>query len=380
MLGRGGELRLLLLILLLFALRLCLYRGVAGGFPLLPVALCHWDCEWYIDVALNGYQAGPMMTPGPTFGQANWAFFPVYPGLVRTAIALFGLPAEQAAITVSNFFLCVFVFVSVKYLRAVNKDASGAALAVFLFAFPYTIYFSLPYTESTFAAITVMVFYLMSTQRLVAASLAAGVLSATRVTGVLITPILAIHYLRKILGAWSRGEAGQARIELRAAILPLALAPLGLFAFMLFLYAHVGDAFAFIHIQRGWGRPDRPPLDIFEDGLFAFDLGSIFAPKMQSATFAALCAAAGLLLCYRLLMQKRFSECWFLAMSILLPLSHGLASMPRYVLANPIFLIFSFEYIWTSKYRPYFKEIILASCLLQLYFLHFWIQSYAFLF
>ena len=44
--------------------------------------LCSWDCGWYQNIAEHGYHAQPTEHP---LGEANWAFFPLFPLLARAA-------------------------------------------------------------------------------------------------------------------------------------------------------------------------------------------------------------------------------------------------------------------------------------------------------
>src|SRR4051794_14891306 len=45
-----------------------------------------WDSGWYMDLAAHGYHAAT--SPG---GQANWAFFPAYPGMAAAIAHLSGV-------------------------------------------------------------------------------------------------------------------------------------------------------------------------------------------------------------------------------------------------------------------------------------------------
>jgi hypothetical protein len=253
------------------------------------------------------------------------------------------------------------------------------ALAVFLLVWPYSFYLSVPYTEGVYAALTMAGFWLLAQNRFGAASGVAALLSATRLTGVLLTPVIFWHYFRLTAAALRAGDRRGAAAALAAGALPVAIAPLGLFAFMLYLYVHTGDGLAFIHIQRGWNRSTQDPVVALWKGLAALDFVS-FAPfKYESQSFDALSALAGLALAARLLWLGRYAACWFLTLSIVLPLMAGLLSMPRYVLAQPLFMVFLFDFIWTSKYRAVFPAIIVGSIVGQLFLVVFWIQGYAFL-
>src|ERR1700743_3681034 len=89
----------LLLALVGVALRYAAYwsNGPHGGAAGFAAAMCVWDCSWYADIVLHGYQAHPEnLNFGGRSGIANWAFFPLYPLLVA-AVRLVA-PADPASL------------------------------------------------------------------------------------------------------------------------------------------------------------------------------------------------------------------------------------------------------------------------------------------
>ncbi len=373
----GPDQRLIVLIAALMACRLWLYAQVVGAFTLIPTGLCQWDCNWYLSIAQAGYEPHPKSAAGATFGQANWAFLPVYPLLVRAMHVVTRLPYHAAAVAVSNLAFCLFAFVSAKYLKQLRPETSGAALVVFLFAVPSSFYFSLPYTEAVFAVLTMAALWLLRLDNLPGAAVMAGLLSAVKVPGIVFTPIIALRYLLRIYGAWRRGDRAGMVAGVQSALLPVAVAPLGLFLYMAYLYHHVGDGLGFIHIQHGWGWSGVGMVSGFVKSLFAFDLNLTFSQRQESYTFNALAVLCGLAVCYRVWRLGLVSECAFLTAGIVLAVSHGVISAPRYVFAEPIFLVFLFDLIWSTRYRRVFRELIIISIFLQLYLVHLWVGHYA---
>ena len=73
--GRVGSVAVIGLSLLAVATKLCVYYAASPG-PLSDT-ICQWDCNWYISLAKNGYDATPHVVGAAI--QADWAFFPVYP-------------------------------------------------------------------------------------------------------------------------------------------------------------------------------------------------------------------------------------------------------------------------------------------------------------
>ncbi len=350
-----------------------LYAPLTHGIAGVPGGLCRWDCGWYSGIAANGYDIAP--SPLPPY-EADWAFFPVFPLSIRFIAWLFHLPVIEAGFATANLGLVIFTFLAIKYYAAASGRQAGLVMAAFILAYPYSFYFSVPYTESMYAALTVIFLFLQTQKRFFLSSIAAGLLAGTRVNGLFFTVVIMAQRLRPVVQNWRLNDRQGTWRAARAAVLPIALSPLGLFLFMAYLYFHMGDAFAFAHIQKNWGRTLQNPVIAIWHGLTLFDTGNLFSTKKECATYAAIAAIAGLLMCLRLLMTKRFVEGWILGSTLLIALSAGLGSMPRYVFANPVFIIYLFDMLWRPGRWFYFAALLLVCLALQICLVHLWVQSY----
>src|SRR4051812_4638025 len=58
--------------------------------------LTNWDGQWYHRVAAEGYPSSLPHGSDGAVSQNTWAFYPVYPGLVRAVMALTSLPFAAA--------------------------------------------------------------------------------------------------------------------------------------------------------------------------------------------------------------------------------------------------------------------------------------------
>jgi len=373
--------RLLLFILALFAARIIAYALVDGLHKSLAQDYCQWDCVWYVGIANHGYQLSPNTAPGLTYAQANWAFFPLYPLIIHLTTLILPVSVFTAGLVTANLFLLFFVLTAVLYLPYRRPDTNQAALAAFLLTFPWGVYLSLPYTESLFALLsTAALFSLSANKRSGLTACLSLLISATRVPGILFTPLVAFHAFSPAAIAWRAGDRRAALNCAAEALLPTALAPLGLFLFMGYLHVHTGDALAFEHIEAAWGRRFESPFGTLFYHLLSHDWGRAFGRYVQSNAVSEFSALAGIALCGRLLMLRLCPEFWLLAGTILLALSAGLGSLQRFVLANPVFLIFMFDWLWRSAYfRRYFIPFLISCTALQLCFAHYWLRSYVFL-
>ncbi len=112
--------------------------------------LSSWDNRWYERIALGGY---PARLPTDVFGdvkQNTWAFFPIFPGIVRGVMTISGLDFRVASIAVAVLFgaAATVALHRVLLLRFAPTQALWGAL---FFAFgPLSFLLQLGYAESTF--------------------------------------------------------------------------------------------------------------------------------------------------------------------------------------------------------------------------------------
>ena len=106
------------------------------------------------------------------------------------------------------------------------------------------------------------------------------------------------------------------------------LAPLGLFVYMAFLHYWMGDALAFSHVQRAWGRQIANPAVYLWRGLTSWPDGGHWITPSQ---ILALAATSGLILTGVLAWRRQWPAVVFALLCILIPLAAGLASMLRFM-------------------------------------------------
>ena len=149
--------------------------------------MCSWDCGWYLSIIEHGYMSAPSGQFGHSQGNAaNWGFFPVYPMLSRLVTLVAGLPPLISAQLVSNaLFLCGLVILFAYCLKYFGAANSRFIVTAFAFS-PFSLYFSAPYTKSTYFLLMIGSLYLASSGRWIWAGILAAVISATRPPGVLI--------------------------------------------------------------------------------------------------------------------------------------------------------------------------------------------------
>jgi hypothetical protein len=246
-------------------------------------AMCKWDCKWYITIITDGYD-DVVRTTGPKVwrGLANWAFFPLYPYIVKFVVAITSLSPVMAGILLNQLFIFLALLVFYKYLRLFVDDN-------------ISVYFASLYTEALFLLLSLSGFYFMRINRPVLSAICGGLLSATRPVGIMFSLSYFLHYLSR------------RKLSLKILIC-CVLTTLGLLLYMLYLQVHVGDYLAFQHIQKKWGRHGFDTKHIFHQLwimlrdvhnsiLFIFSVAIsiyLFAKKYyEEALFNLLCILPG---------------------------------------------------------------------------------------
>ena len=299
--------------------------GGAPGFGNYLDSVCVWDCHWYDSIITGGYDPVPGLHGRPS--DANWAFFPLYPTLVWALKTLTGLPVLVIGFVFSNALVLAAALAS----RPLFAQAQGAwwLFATTLLAGPFSFLFSTLYSESLFILLTILGLVALQRSSYLAAAAACALLSATRPTGVLfvfaIFAQMLVDHLR-VGGSWRSFPArvlGDVKL-----VLPLFLAPLGLFVYMAFLYVQTGDALAFAHVQRSWGRGLANPFSTLAEVFGSALTIDYFALILHSWAWAAI---IGLALSGALFLRGKPAAGLFCLLCIMVSLSTGVGSMVRFV-------------------------------------------------
>ncbi|HEX8618957.1 MAG TPA: hypothetical protein VF911_15345 [Thermoanaerobaculia bacterium] len=267
------------------------------------------DAWFYRSIALHGYD-----TRAVSGRAANWAFFPLYPLVVRVSgptgdFALDGMIVSHVAFGAALLLLG-------SLMTRISFEVADAERAIWYLAFfPSSYFFSLPMTESLFLALALGALLSGAEGRWWLAGVLGGLAALTRAPGVLLVLPLILMFVERRDRPWIK--AGW-----------LVLVPAGTGVFMWHLWHVTGDAFAFVHVQRNWGRAAQPFwVPLVE---FVRHPGVVSEPwNLLALNFAStlLVVAAGV----TLLMERRWALGLYALVCVLLPLSTGsLQSMARY--------------------------------------------------
>ena len=218
-----------------------------------------YDAQHYVNIAIGGYEP-------PTASFSNIAFFPLYPLLIRLVTLLVGGPSEQSAALAGVIISNVALFVALLYLSAlVARDLSLSAArrsVLYVLVFPTTLFLSSVYAEPLFLATAAAALYHARAGEWYRAGAAGALAALTRPFGVLLAVPLLIELVRQRapLRAWPS----------------LAGPPLGLAAFIGYLWWLFDDPLAYFHAGASWGRGFHAAWDVL--------LGYLGAMSSQSTT------------------------------------------------------------------------------------------------
>jgi hypothetical protein len=227
------------------------------------------------------------------------------------------------------FLLALFLLHRVALLFGLSADDAVRSL-FYLAVFPTSYFFSLPLTESLFLMLTVGSFYFAKSERWWLAGICGLLASATRASGVLLLPPLALLY-------WQMYRPLRLR-ELRRDALALLLIPGGLVSFMIYLHVITGNAFAFKDAMAAWGRKAgffiSPLYDYLrQPGEIALHWDFKLL-NFMSAVIGLACGAA-------LLKRRQFPLAAYALLSLLVALSSALLqSQARYTMVVfPVYMV-----------------------------------------
>jgi hypothetical protein len=325
-------------------LRLLAYLQ-AGWEPHLagyPDGLCRWDCQWYVILATSGYDPFPVPR---SIDAGNWAFFPLFPMLVGAVHRV--LPGSVMMVATGVSILMSMAAALVAWPLLGRNLRAYTLYCAFLLCGPFSIYFTSFFTEVLFVLLANGVLLALRRSQYLAAGTLAGLLSATRIVGVFMVFALVLHYLidyRRRAGTLRR--LPQHLWQQPAIVLATLLTPLGLFSYMAFLHFQIGDALAFNHVQRAWGRVTGNPLVYLSSGLTDWPPGGLWLSTNQ---WLALSTLGGLAITALLALRRQYPAALFCLLCIVVPLSAGMASMLRFIVALSPLVLVAMGWLATSR-------------------------------
>ncbi|MEV6115266.1 mannosyltransferase family protein [Streptomyces sp. NPDC052109] len=203
-----------------------------------------WDSVWYLHIAQHGY-GSRLRISGSGAVQTDWAFFPLYPGLIRTVSRLLDVTAGEAGLLVS-WSSAVLAAYGIYAIGHHLYDRTVATALVALWAvLPQSVVLTLAYTEPLFTACAAWSLYAVLRHRWLAAGSLAMLAGLARPNGIAAAVAVAGTAVHDVV---------RRRIRVTPALLVgTLLAPLGWVGYVLWVGEQTGDVLhGYLHVQSAW--------------------------------------------------------------------------------------------------------------------------------
>lgn len=305
------------------------------------------DGAHYLSIAHNGYF------------QYEQAFFPLYPLLIRLFSNLTGGNYLFSALLISHLSLLGSLIIFYELLKERYSLSIARWGIIILLVFPTSFFFVSAYTESLFFLFVLGSIYCASKKKWILAGMLGGLAGATRLVGIFLLP--AIFY------EWSRMKKKSLN-----SLLGVLIIPLGLIAYMYYLWKTYGDPLLFFHVQPAFGAGRSGETLILIPQVIYRYLKIFFTASFSYEYLLAFFEFGVLIFaCYLLIKNfKRIRPAFqiFAWLALITPtLTGSLSSFPRYTLT--IFPIFIALAIGSKKIMTIY--LLLSSLLLLLLTMYF---------
>lgn len=217
------------------------------GIPLAR-ELSAWDGQWYLRLAADGY---PSVAP---HAQSTLGFLPLYPGMMWLLAHLPGVSLLTAGLVLARVGGLVATVLVWRLAVRWWGDEAGQRAAVLFAVFPGAVVFSMVYPDGPFLALVAGCLLALDDRRWWLAGLLGALASATGAGGMVLVAACATAAGLHI----HRTKAWRHHRELRC-LASVALAPVGMVVFGLYLWLRVGSPLASLDAQsRYWGNHLSP--------------------------------------------------------------------------------------------------------------------------
>jgi hypothetical protein len=290
------------------------------GFTVLKEAhpfwdrFARWDSGWYYGIASGGY----LYVEG---GRNNLAFFPVYPQLMGVLGRAMGGAQQDfyfAGILISWLAFAAAMALLYRLARFDLSHEQATRASIFAAVFPGAYFFGVVYSEALFLLALVSAALALRSKSWIWAAVAAIVMTATRVNGVMFLPALAL------IGWDAASNDRERRRALGAALAGLV----GIGGYSIYVNSVTGDPLEWYHSITRWGyHPGGNPLS----GLVAIAQELLTRPIQYVATdhmapyntLNAMAATGALMMVP--FIYRRFGRGYaaIVVLGLLLPLSSG---------------------------------------------------------
>ncbi|MQY36516.1 hypothetical protein SRB17_45180 [Streptomyces sp. RB17] len=222
---------------------LILVDAVAGR-PFGKSLVHAWDSVWYLHIAEHGYGTQLRIT-GTGAVQTDWAFFPLYPALIRALRGALPLTAGQAGLLIA--WGCAVL--AVYGIHTIGHHLYGRTVATTVVALwavlPQSVALTMAYTEPLFTACAAWSLYAVLRRRWPAAGALALLAGLARPNGIAVAAAVAAAAGHEVVRQRGRASPGL--------LFGTVLGPLGWMAYVLWVGRQTGDLWhGYLQVQSAW--------------------------------------------------------------------------------------------------------------------------------
>ncbi|MFD7614822.1 hypothetical protein [Streptomyces sp. NPDC059828] len=250
-----------------------------------------WDSDWYSRIAAHGYGRTLHWPDGAV--QSDLAFFPLYPGLVRSLTAVLPVTGGTAGLLLSWTAAGAAAWGVYALVERLHNRRLATVVVLLWGLLPHSIVLTMAYTEPLLTAFAAWSLYALVTGRPLWAASLAALAGLTRPNGIAVAAAVCAVSAYRLC---ARGREGPIWRLWAAA----ALAPAGWLGYLLWVGLRTGDPLGgYFAVQSGWTS--------------RFDLGAgslrvvrsmVTAPAFFGFPMALVITCAGVLLLVLLLLER----------------------------------------------------------------------------
>jgi hypothetical protein len=341
-----------------------------------------WDSEFYISIATTGYDDPTLRTvrlPDGSSLPLNYAFFPLYPFLMRVVAAPLGLLdlSPVGAATIAGVLIALIgTLAALIALYDITSptlgDTGGIRTAFYMLIFPTGFFLAQVYTEGLFVGLAFGCLALLRRNQWVAAAILAAAATWTRGVGIALLLPMALALFHEVMAA--RRTSSNQRATWQPVIIHAALTLAPIAAYLIWRYFlgtqfhAVEDAF----FSRGAFLIGRS-FSAWHDSLNVFGSDNTQSAVYYGLEFAAMLLA---LIASLAVLRREPGLALFSLAVLLISVTSGVPqSMIRYMLPIPAIYIFlstlgqneAFDRVWSLT------SILLMGLLAMLFSFDMWV-------
>ncbi|WP_392544865.1 hypothetical protein [Oryzobacter telluris] len=240
------------------SLFLILQGGAALAFHLVepgwPNGRLNWDAAHYESIARSGYPELP--SENSPADLSPYAFYPLYPLLVRLLSTLAGLSIATAAVVISVTCATAAVVVAARWMGGLWGSSGSLAIVFGLALSPAFPVLQMAYVEGLALLLVVTALRSLASESYLLCGGAMVLLGFSRAIAAPFVVVSAVHL-------WSLHRRSERGRRLAAPLMLVGVAGLASFAWPIVSGLMAGRPFVYFDAMRGFRKPGSPPSILF---------------------------------------------------------------------------------------------------------------------